>query len=58
VAGERVGPGAWMYHCHVQGHADGGMSGIFLVRDESGRVTDEARKALRAWRHSHHAEAH
>jgi FtsP/CotA-like multicopper oxidase with cupredoxin domain len=58
VAGEGVGPGAWMYHCHVQGHADGGMAGIFLVRDENGRVTDEARKALRAWRHSHHAEAH
>jgi FtsP/CotA-like multicopper oxidase with cupredoxin domain len=58
VAGEGVGPGAWMYHCHVQGHADGGMAGIFLVRDENGRVTDEARKALRAWRRSHHAEAH
>ncbi|MPZ92575.1 MAG: multicopper oxidase domain-containing protein [Actinobacteria bacterium] len=30
VAGERVGPGPWMYHCHVQGHSDLGMSGIFL----------------------------
>ncbi|MDQ4029084.1 MAG: multicopper oxidase domain-containing protein [Actinomycetota bacterium] len=54
VAGEGVGPGAWMYHCHVQGHADGGMAGIFLVRDENGRVTVGARRALRAWRHSQH----
>jgi manganese oxidase len=52
VAGEGVGPGAWMYHCHVQGHADGGMSGIFLVRDAEGRVTGDARRALRTWRHS------
>jgi manganese oxidase len=54
VAGEGVGPGAWMYHCHVQGHADGGMSGIFLVRDADGRITKDARRALREWRHSHH----
>ncbi len=32
IAGEGVGPGMWMYHCHVQFHADAGMTGIFLVR--------------------------
>lgn len=31
IAGEGVGPGMWMYHCHVQFHADGGMSGMFEV---------------------------
>jgi manganese oxidase len=50
IAGDGVGPGAWMYHCHVQGHADAGMNGIFLVRDSAGRVTPEAGRALRAWR--------
>lgn len=32
IAGEGVGAGAWMYHCHVQSHADMGMAGLFLVR--------------------------
>ncbi len=32
IAGEGVGPGLWMYHCHVQFHADAGMTGVFLVR--------------------------
>ncbi len=31
VAGENVGPGKWMYHCHVQFHSDHGMAGTFLV---------------------------
>ncbi|MEV4800470.1 multicopper oxidase domain-containing protein [Nonomuraea sp. NPDC049421] len=38
IAGERVGPGAWMYHCHVQSHSDMGMAGIFKVTDENGNV--------------------
>jgi manganese oxidase len=46
IAGERVGPGAWMYHCHVQNHSDLGMSGIFLVRNADGSIPDEAQKAL------------
>jgi FtsP/CotA-like multicopper oxidase with cupredoxin domain len=46
IAGEGVGPGAWMYHCHVQFHADGGMSGIFLVRDSTGRIPASAQAAL------------
>jgi FtsP/CotA-like multicopper oxidase with cupredoxin domain len=30
VAGQGVGPGMWMYHCHVQSHS-GGMMGFFNV---------------------------
>ncbi len=51
IAGEHVGPGAWMYHCHVQGHSDAGMSGIFMVRTPGGQQTPPARRALRTWRH-------
>jgi FtsP/CotA-like multicopper oxidase with cupredoxin domain len=58
IAGEGVGPGAWMYHCHVQDHSDSGMAGIFLVRDEDGNVTRDARAVLSGWRaastHDHH----
>jgi manganese oxidase len=49
VAGEGVGPGAWMYHCHVQGHADAGMSGIFVVREPGGGLAPGTRAAIRAW---------
>jgi FtsP/CotA-like multicopper oxidase with cupredoxin domain len=38
IAGERVGPGAWMYHCHVQSHADMGMAGVFMVTDANGNM--------------------
>ncbi|WP_324790325.1 multicopper oxidase domain-containing protein [Streptomyces sp. H51] len=38
IAGEGVGPGAWMYHCHVQKHADMGMMGLFLVRRPDGTI--------------------
>lgn len=38
VAGEHVGPGGWMYHCHVQSHADMGMVGLFKVLDEDGEL--------------------
>ncbi|MEU8377984.1 multicopper oxidase domain-containing protein [Streptosporangium sp. NPDC048865] len=40
IAGERVGPGEWMYHCHVQSHSDMGMAGIFKVTDADGNVPD------------------
>ena len=30
-AGEGVGPGNWMYHCHVFTHMEAGMTGIFEV---------------------------
>ena len=36
IAGEHVGPGRWMYHCHVQGHADAGMAGFFEVEPAAG----------------------
>lgn len=33
VAGEEVGAGDWMLHCHVQQHSDGGMITFFRVID-------------------------
>jgi len=36
VAGERVGPGRWLYHCHVQSHSDNGMTGFLEVAPRSG----------------------
>lgn len=53
VAGEGVGPGAWMYHCHVQSHSDLGMAGIFLVTEPDGAIPARARRALEAFRSSH-----
>ncbi len=38
VAGESVGPGHWMLHCHLQFHSDAGMSTIFHVLDENGAM--------------------
>ncbi|WP_212915069.1 multicopper oxidase domain-containing protein [Streptomyces sp. TS71-3] len=38
LAGEGVGAGAWMYHCHVQSHSDMGMVGHFLVRKADGTI--------------------
>jgi FtsP/CotA-like multicopper oxidase with cupredoxin domain len=38
IAGEDVGPGHWMYHCHVQSHSDMGMAGLFTVTREDGTV--------------------
>ncbi len=35
-AGEGVGNGDWMYHCHVFAHMQAGMSGIYRVTDEGG----------------------
>jgi FtsP/CotA-like multicopper oxidase with cupredoxin domain len=46
IAGEGVGPGAWMYHCHVQSHSDTGMSGIFLVRNPDGTMPAGAQEAI------------
>jgi FtsP/CotA-like multicopper oxidase with cupredoxin domain len=40
IAGEGVGAGAWMYHCHVQNHSDMGMAGLFLVRRPDGTIPD------------------
>lgn len=38
IAGEGVGAGAWMYHCHVQSHSDMGMAGLFLVKKTDGTI--------------------
>ena len=38
IAGEKVGAGAWMYHCHVQSHSDMGMAGLLLVAKADGTV--------------------
>lgn len=38
IAGEHVGAGAWMYHCHVQSHSDMGMAGLLLVAKADGTV--------------------
>jgi FtsP/CotA-like multicopper oxidase with cupredoxin domain len=57
IAGAGVGPGAWMYHCHVQFHADGGMAGVFLVRHEDGSMPDGAQEALDRY-HEHGSHPH
>jgi manganese oxidase len=43
IAGEGVGPGAWMYHCHVQSHSDAGMAGIWLVNKPDGTIPEDAK---------------
>lgn len=53
VAGDKVGPGAWMYHCHVQGHSDAGMSGIFMVRTPEGGLTEAAKETMKEYRSMH-----
>jgi FtsP/CotA-like multicopper oxidase with cupredoxin domain len=55
IAGEHVGPGAWMYHCHVQFHADGGMSGLFVVRGPNGEVSPELQAAIDRFHNGHYA---
>lgn len=57
IAGEGVGPGAWMYHCHVQFHAEQGMSGVFLVRNQDGSMPVGAQAALERF-HQHGGGSH
>ena len=38
IAGEEVGSGAWMMHCHVQKHSDTGMMTFFRVIEPDGSV--------------------
>ncbi|WP_127500584.1 multicopper oxidase domain-containing protein [Actinoplanes solisilvae] len=57
IAGEAVGPGAWMYHCHVQGHSDGGMAGVFLVRNADGTMPPGAQEAIDRFQGHQHAAA-
>jgi manganese oxidase len=53
IAGEGVGPGAWMFHCHVQSHSDGGMSGLLAVRTAGGTMTQQTKNAIERWRKQH-----
>lgn len=53
IAGERVGPGAWMYHCHVQSHSDVGMAGTFVVKTPEGALTQATKDALEAHSRMH-----
>ncbi|WP_432838102.1 multicopper oxidase domain-containing protein [Dactylosporangium sp. CA-092794] len=56
LAGDGVGPGVWMYHCHVQSHSDGGMVGLFLVRNADGSMPAGAQEAIdRFHGHAHSA---
>ena len=50
VAGEHVGEGAWMYHCHVQGHSDAGMAGLLVVRGPDGKMSPQTKAAVRRWK--------
>jgi len=58
IAGEHVGPGAWMYHCHVQSHSDAGMAGIFMVRTPEGLVTEAARATMKEYEAMHGDHSH
>lgn len=52
IAGESVGPGDWMLHCHVQSHSDAGMTTDFHVAPRgSAPVPADATDALPV--HSH-----
>lgn len=57
IAGQGVGAGAWMYHCHVQFHSDGGMVGVFLVRNADGTMPPGAQEAIDRF-HGHEPHAH
>ena len=59
VAGQGgVGPGAWMYHCHVQGHSDAGMAGLFVVRTAGGTKTAQTKAAIERWKKQHGGGQH
>ncbi|MBU3866143.1 multicopper oxidase domain-containing protein [Streptomyces sp. 4503] len=51
IAGENVGAGAWMYHCHVQSHSDMGMAGLFLVAKADGTIPGHDPHGLSAHHH-------
>jgi FtsP/CotA-like multicopper oxidase with cupredoxin domain len=53
IAGEEVGPGSWMVHCHVQAHSDAGMMTFFRVEPAEGATTGVAPAPV-APAHMHH----
>jgi FtsP/CotA-like multicopper oxidase with cupredoxin domain len=58
LAGDGVGPGVWMYHCHVQFHSDGGMVGLFLVRNADGSMPAGAQEAIDRFHGHMHSMTH
>jgi len=55
IAGEEVGPGAWMVHCHVQAHSDTGMMTFFRVEsNEGGAVPAVSGHEVSGHEHMHH----
>ena len=38
-------PGLWLFHCHVVGHADAGMIGLFIVQEDGAAPAPEATAA-------------
>lgn len=58
AGGGGAGPGAWMYHCHVQGHSDAGMSGLFVVRTAEGKTTEQTKRAIERWKAEHGGAHH
>ncbi|MFI8933440.1 multicopper oxidase domain-containing protein [Streptomyces sp. NPDC053474] len=58
IAGEGVGAGAWMYHCHVQSHSDMGMVGLFLVKKPDGTIPDYVPHHARAGAEAESGGAH
>ena len=46
IAGEHVGPGNWMYHCHVQFHSDAGMVGLFVVNNADGSPPPDSEELM------------
>jgi FtsP/CotA-like multicopper oxidase with cupredoxin domain len=35
-------PGLWLFHCHVVGHADAGMIGLFIIQEEDAEAPEPA----------------
>jgi FtsP/CotA-like multicopper oxidase with cupredoxin domain len=47
IAGEGVGPGEWMYHCHVHDHIEDGMMGFFVVHPREAARVEGAKGGLK-----------
>jgi len=55
-AGDSVGTGKWMYHCHVQHHMEMGMWGIFNVTPNGGPSMPDEETIIPEMMHGgHHA---
>jgi len=54
IAGEEVGAGQWMLHCHVQSHSDKGMSTFFHVLRPDGSPAPNASGPINLFEHKHY----